>query len=42
MKPAGKTKEDRQPLIDGSDFFPRKLTEDAPDPPFVDWAQLVD
>src|ERR1019366_1715801 len=42
MKPVAKAEEDRQSLIDGSYLFPRKFTEDAPDPPFVDRPQLVD
>ncbi len=42
MEPAAETQEDRQSLIDGSYFFPRKLTEGAPDSPFVDRTQLVD
>src|ERR1039457_594737 len=42
MKPVANAEEDRQSLIDGSYLFPRKFTEYAPDPPFVDRSQLVD
>jgi hypothetical protein len=42
MKPVAQAEEERQPLIDGSDLFPRKLTEYAPDPPLVDRSQMVD
>jgi hypothetical protein len=31
MKPVAKSEEERQPLIDGSDLFPRNFTEHAPD-----------
>jgi hypothetical protein len=36
MKPAAKAEEGSHPLIDGSHLFPRKFTEHAPDPAFVD------
>ena len=42
MKSVAKSKEERQPLIEGSDLVPRKLTEHTPDPPLVDRSQMVD
>jgi hypothetical protein len=42
MKPVAKSEEESQPLIDGSDLFPRKFTEDTPDSPFVNRSQMVD
>jgi hypothetical protein len=42
MKPVANAQEDRQPLIDRRDLFPRKFPEHAPDPPLIDWSQMVD
>jgi len=36
MKPVAEAEEDCQSLINRSHLFSRKLTEDAPDSPFVD------
>src|SRR5437763_1160844 len=42
VKPTAEAEEDRKPLIAGSGVFPRKLTNDAPDPPLINRSQLVD
>jgi hypothetical protein len=42
MKSVAKSEEERQPLIHGSDLFPRKLTKHTPNPPFVDRSQMID
>jgi hypothetical protein len=42
MKPVAEAEEDRQPLIDRGDFFPRKFAEHATDPPLVNRSQVVD
>ena len=40
--PATKTQEQRQPLIDGRDLFPRKVAEYATNPALVDGSEMVD
>ncbi len=35
IEPLSEPQEDRQPLIDRGNFFRRKLTEHAPDPPLI-------